>query len=93
MTSRAADLASLFGAPTHDGLGAAQPVSFLTGTVMYWDPVTGANAIDVAGVVLQHLPVLNRSEIPLITAGDTVALLVVGGTSKTVAVLGGIIEN
>jgi hypothetical protein len=93
--SRATDLASLFAATSsaHGGLGAAQPVSFLAGTVLFWDPTTGANAIDAAGTVLSNVPVLNRSEIPAIVAGDTVALLIVGGNSKTVGVLGGIIEN
>lgn len=91
--TRAADLASLFKTSPGTGLGAAQPVSFLTGKVTFWNPLTGGNAIDVAGTIFENLPLLNRSEIPAIVSGDTVALLVVGGTSKTVAIIGGIVAT
>jgi hypothetical protein len=91
--TRVTDLASLFQKPGGDSLGAAQPVGYLTGTVMFWNPVTGDNSINVAGAVLSGIPILNRSEIPLIAVGDTVAILIVGGDSKTAAIIGGVTET
>lgn len=86
------DLASLFTRPPtgSDPGGSFQNVTFIDGSVVAWDPVTGANTIMVDSTPVFNLPILCRSEIPLITVGDTVAIIAVGGTAKTLAVIGGI---
>lgn len=74
-------------------LGSAQPVHFVQGTVAFWDTTTGANTITVDGVPFTNVPVINPSEIPLIGLGNTVAVLVIGTGSTTLAVVGRVITQ
>jgi hypothetical protein len=87
------DIAALFGPATPGGgeQGAAQPVAFRKGTVAYWSTIDGANSITIDGQPFANLPILNRAEIPYIQEGDSVAVLVIGSGSTTMAVLGGIV--
>ena len=53
-------------------------VRFRQGVVRQWNSGTGANAVDVAGVWLSDLPILNTSDAGDMAPGDVVGLLSIG---------------
>lgn len=50
-------------------------VGFRQGTVEAWDEATGSNSVNVAGVSISDVPVLNLGEFTLLQPGDVVGLL------------------
>ncbi len=80
------DLASLFMPPPAKP---SQGVSYRQGVIVDWNPATAENQVNIGGVTMDNLPVLNTSEALLLQPGDVVAVLVVGdGGAKTLAILG-----
>jgi hypothetical protein len=71
---RADDLAPLIQPPPSAGLG------FRQGRVLAWDPETAHNTIEVAGTVMQDIPILNGAEALLLGVGDIVGLITHGST-------------
>lgn len=66
------DLVPLLAPPPQAGVG------FRQGTILTFNPVTGANTIDVAGVTLTDLPILNTSDAANLNPGDIVGILTTG---------------
>lgn len=62
------DLTNLFRAP-----GGGE--SFRQGTIVTFNPASGANSVNVGGAVLANLPLVNASDVVNYTAGDVVVLL------------------
>jgi hypothetical protein len=60
--------------------GPAQAMSYRQGVIVEFDPLTGANKINVGGTVLEDLPILNTTEALLLTPGAVVGIMVVGST-------------
>jgi len=77
------DLTALLGKPDRPDSG------FRQGTVLAFDPESGANTIAVAGGILTDLPVLNIGDLVLIVPGDVVVLL---RLRSSWAILGRIME-
>lgn len=53
----------------------APGVRFRQGTIVTWNPATGENTIDLAGGILENVPVLNTGEAIALKAGHVVGLL------------------
>lgn len=70
--ARSDDLAPLLAARPAPAVGMRQ------GVVVAWDPVTLANQVQVADVIMEDLPVLKGSDAALVTAGDAVIILTFG---------------
>jgi hypothetical protein len=66
---RADDLAPLFARRRSDEIG------FRQGTVIAWDASSGTNQINVAGAVLDDLPILGGLEATTVEAGDIVGVV------------------
>lgn len=66
---RADDLTPLLIPPPQPGLGLRQ------GVVLTWNQATAENTIQVAGEVMQNVPILNTNESLLLVPGAVVALL------------------
>lgn len=67
------DLSTLF--------DSGQPgVRFRQGTILTWDPNSGANTVDLAGGTLANVPILNTGEAIALKAGHVVGLLGQGST-------------
>jgi hypothetical protein len=62
------DLAPLFGGPD-------TPEILHVGTVLAWDPNTGANTVLMAGAPVNDLPMLNIGDTTNLAVGDTVVIL------------------
>jgi hypothetical protein len=71
------DLVDLF---TASPQGPTQPMGYRQGVIVAFDSVTGANTVTVGGVNLTDLPMLNTSEVLLMTPGAVVGIMVVGST-------------
>lgn len=70
---------------------AQQPAAGLglrSGTVVAWDQVTGANVVDVDGVLVSNVPILNTSEAALLIPGDVVKILTTGTGASSWGILG-----
>lgn len=67
------NLASLFG-------GDPEAVRFRQGTVLAWNPNTGANTIDVGGGTLTDVSMLTTGEAIALKPGHVVGLLLQGGS-------------
>lgn len=72
--SRADDLVPLFG-ETPDG---TPPLKFRQGQIVEWDPNTGNNKVDVQGVQLVNVPMMNTGEAIALKAGHIVGLFLWG---------------
>lgn len=69
--SGAGDLAPLIGA----GLAGNSDVGFRQGVVTAWDAAAGTNAVEIGGVTVRNLPVLNLGDFTILQPGDVVGLL------------------
>ncbi|MEV6366217.1 hypothetical protein AB0L86_04905 [Micromonospora musae] len=70
---------------------AAQPATgtgFRQGVIRSWNAATAENTVEVDGVLLSDLPVLNTSEALLLAPGDVVGILTTGGAAGSWAILG-----
>lgn len=67
----ASDLAPLIGAARSQ----TSDVGFRQGTVLSWDGANGTNSVEVGGVTVQNIPVLNLGDFTILERGDVVALL------------------
>lgn len=67
----ASDLAPLIGAATRQ----TSDVGFRQGTVLAWDGAAGTNSVEIGGVTVRNLPVLNLGDFTILQPGDVVALL------------------
>ncbi|MEU7807889.1 hypothetical protein AB0B18_15695 [Micromonospora chalcea] len=76
------DLAPLLARPTPTGNG------FRQGIIRAWNPATAENTVEVDGVLIDNLPVLNTNEALLLTPGDVVGILTTGGAARSWAILG-----
>lgn len=76
------DLAPLFAPTPTPGLALRQ------GVIVAWNPITAENTVNVDGVQLADLPVLNTSEAVLLAPGDVVAILASGRAAQSWAILG-----
>ncbi|PWR08567.1 hypothetical protein DKT68_15230 [Micromonospora acroterricola] len=56
----------------------AQGVGYRQGIVRAWNPVTAENTVEVAGALLDNVPVLNTNEALLLAPGDVVGILTSG---------------
>lgn len=73
--SRTDDLVPLFG-----GDPGSPPLKFRQGQIVAWNPDTGQNTIDVQGVLLPDVPVMNTGEAIALKAGHVVGLVLWGHT-------------
>lgn len=69
----------------HDALqpgppGRAQPMFYRQGRVIEWNPATAESLVDVDGVLIENMPILNTSEALLLRPDSVVAIAVVGST-------------
>jgi hypothetical protein len=71
---RSNDLAALLVQRQPTGVG------FRQGVVLAWNPDTAQNTVDVGGVVLTDVPILNTSESRLLTPGAVVGILTAGSS-------------
>lgn len=69
MTARNTDIALLFGRYGSGDLG------FHSGRIITWDPVTGANSVEVNGVILSDLTILNPAGAVILGVGVNVSIL------------------
>lgn len=74
MSSASHDIAPLFAALA----GASAAVGFRQGVVRAWNPVTAENTVEVAGALIDNVPVLNTNEALLLAPGDVVGILTSG---------------
>lgn len=81
-TYRTDDLVPLFTAPPAAGVGYRQ------GTIVSWDPTTAANVVDVDGVLIDNLSILNTNEALQLAEGDVVGILTTGQAASSWAILG-----
>lgn len=58
---------------------------FRQGTIVAWDPATGANTIDIGGSLITDVPILNTGEAIALRAGHVVGLL---GQNRSWFILG-----
>jgi hypothetical protein len=71
----------------------ADPVGFRKGTIISYNPVTGANVIDVGGTRIVDIPVLGVAEVATYAAGASVGILVVEtGGSQSWFIVGRIVR-
>ena len=82
MTYPSDDLAPLFPRPPAAGVGYRQ------GIVRAWNPANATNVVEVDGIEVQNLPVLNTSEALLLQPGDVVGILTIGQSASSWAILG-----
>lgn len=58
--------------------GFASAVQYTQGTLRSWDPVSGANIVELpGGTQLRNLKILNASVFTILTVGDSLALLLI----------------
>lgn len=55
-------------------------VSYRQGIIRAWDPTTAANTVEVAGALIDDLPILNTNEALLLQPGDVVGILASGAS-------------
>ncbi|MCG5464237.1 hypothetical protein MED01_002402 [Micromonospora sp. MED01] len=70
---------------------AAQPatgVGYRQGIVQAWNPETAENTIEVGGVLVENLSILNTNEAVQLQPGDVVGILSTGGPTASWAILG-----
>ncbi|WP_433460687.1 hypothetical protein [Micromonospora sp. CA-248212] len=70
---------------------APQPTTGLAlrqGIVRAWNQTTAENTVEVSGVLVDNLPVLNTNEAAQLAAGDVVSILAAGSAVGSWAVLG-----
>lgn len=65
--------------------GPAQPMSYLQGVVLSWDPATLEGTVQVGTAVLENLPVLGVAEAASFEVGTVVGIMVAG---PTMAIIG-----
>ena len=82
MTYPSDDLAPLFPQPPAAGVGYRQ------GIVRAWNPTNATNTVEVDGIEVQNLPVLNTNEALLLQPGDVVGILTIGQSASSWAILG-----
>ncbi|SCL21505.1 hypothetical protein [Micromonospora inyonensis] len=63
-------------------------VQLRQGIVRAWDPTTAQSTVEVDGVNVTDLPVLNTTEVLVLAPGDTVAILTTGQAASSWAILG-----
>ncbi|HEY9415923.1 MAG TPA: hypothetical protein VIQ30_14260 [Pseudonocardia sp.] len=74
MSHASHDLTPLFAALA----GASAGVGFRQGIVRAWNPTTAENTVEVGGVLIDNVPVLNTNESLLLAPGDVVGVLTAG---------------
>jgi hypothetical protein len=57
-----------------------KPLTYRQGTVVFWDPVTAENIIQVGNELFTDVPILNTNEAAILAAGDIVGIMVAGAT-------------
>lgn len=70
---------------------AAQPnpgVGYRQGIVRAWNQVTAENTVEVGGVLITDMPILNTGEAVLLQPDDVVGILSTGGPTASWAILG-----
>ena len=65
---------------SHELAADAENMRFRQGTLLAWDPDDFTNTVRVAGGELTNVPILNAAAAQGFAAGDTVSLMVAGGT-------------
>lgn len=83
------DVAGLFLPPPP---GPAQAMAYRQGVVTAFNPATLENTVNVGGTELTDLPILGVGEATLLTVGSVVGLAVIGGSTKTMAILGRLVR-
>lgn len=77
------DLTPVLAAPAAaPGLGSRQ------GIVREWNPVTAENVVEVDGVLIPNLSILNTNEASQLKAGDVVTILTTGSAASSWGILG-----
>ncbi|MEU5939413.1 hypothetical protein ABZ807_09500 [Micromonospora sp. NPDC047548] len=70
---------------------AQQPAAGLRyrqGIIRAWNPLTAENTVDVDGVLVDNLPILNTNEAVLLAPGDVVGILATGQAAGSWCILG-----
>lgn len=70
------------------GVAQASGVGYRQGTIRAWDSETAENTVDVDGVLIDNLSILNTAEALLLAPGDVVGILTTGRAASSWAILG-----
>lgn len=66
-------------------------IGFRQGTIDTYNAATGENTVIVGDALLVDLPIIGLAEARVLAAGDSVAILTVGSSTRTWGILGRIV--